>query len=192
MDLRTIAERFAEGLVAVDDATTTVSQGRRRDALGNLPTYLPGIVSMTERDVEDQVHKWWVRHYPRDFQPPRAHQTEVPYPGIPRAKCDLVFSSNGGWPGLPEWAVEIKRLQFVGDNGKKNDHGVQKMLSPYHKDRSLIHDMRRMQKAPLARRHAVLGYQFRYDFASCDEALLRHPDEYERIKRLRGVCREND
>ena len=86
----------------------------------------------------------------------------------------------------------MKHISFCGDNGIKNDHGVQKMLSPYRKDRALIHDIERLSNSPIAQRKAVIGYCFDYSFSSCDEAAKRHPKEFTRIKNLRATCKEND
>ena len=187
MELEHIVDRFGEGLKFVDLKTSFSGSNQRTGA-----PYLPGVPTMPEVNVSKEVLDWWVATYPSDFSPSNAYQTEVPYPEIPRAKCDLVFSSDGNWPNLPEWAIEVKRIQFVGDNGKNNDYNVPKILSPYLKDRSLIHDIRRMRAHPIARFHAVVGYAFSYDFETCKEALIRHPDESARVGEIRRVCRTND
>ena len=80
----------------------------------------------------------------------------------------------------------------MGDNGKNNDYNVQKMLSPYLKDRSLIHDIHKLRKNPVARKQAVIGYCFNYDFSTCDEALGLHPEQKTRIKQMRAVCKKNN
>jgi len=187
VELEQIVERFAEGLKFVDFNSLYIGSNQRTGA-----PYLPGVPTMPEINVSKEVLAWWVATHPGDFSPANAHQTEVPYLGIPRAKCDMVFSSDGNWPSLPEWAVEVKRIQFVGDNGKNNDYNVPKILSPYLKDRSLIHDIRRMRNHPIARFQAVVGYAFSYDFETCRQALLRHPTETVRVDEMRRVCRTND
>jgi hypothetical protein len=55
----------------------------------------------------------------------------VPYP-IGRQKCDLCIGVPPSW----EWAVEIKMLRLMGDNGKPNDNMLRHILSPYPNDRS--------------------------------------------------------
>ncbi len=181
MELSQILERFSHGLSVVDATTSRVTKD-----------YLPGVPSMFETAVAEEVADWWLQNFPNDFDPSGAIDTEVPYPLNNRAQCDLVFSSNGSASGSPEWAIEVKRLQFVGDNGKNNDYNVQKMLSPYLKDRALTHDVDRMRSDPLANRHAVIGYAFEYDFGSCAEALNRHPSEHPRIIEIRKVCAKNN
>lgn len=146
---------------------------------------------MTEHQLCHELVDWWTTTYPDDFYPRGVCSEEVPYPGLSRARCDIVFSSKPG-SRIPEWALEVKRIQFVGDNGKKNDHNVQKMLSPYMKDRSLIHDIERMRKHPIAENHAVIGYAFSYDFETCAEAERLHPNHADRIAQIREVCRAND
>lgn len=186
MELAEIISRFATGLKAVDDSSTHRGVSARTGAV-----YLAGVPSMTERQLCQELVEWWTSTYPNDFYPRGVCREEVPYPGLSRARCDIVFSSQPD-AGVPEWAIEIKRIQFIGDNGKKNDHNVQKMLSPYMKDRSLIHDIERMRKHPIALRHAVIGYAFSYDYETCLEAERRHPTHATRISQIRDVCRTND
>lgn len=187
MDLHFILDRFNEGLASVDRSTTVIGTNQRTRA-----KYLPGVPSLRETQVCDEIRRWWATTYPGDFEPEGQCLREVPYPELPRARCDLVFSSPGHEGGSHEWAIEVKRLQFVGDNGKNNDFNVQKMLSPYLKDRSLIHDIHRMRSHPLAVKHAVIVYAFSYSFESCNRALEIHPEEVERIQEVRSVCRSND
>ena len=60
------------------------------------------------------------------------------------------------------------------------------------KDRSLVHDIERMRSHPIAKRQAVIGYAFSYDFETCSEAESRHPMHLDRIAEMRNVCRVND
>lgn len=187
MDLGFVLDRFSEGLGAVDQTTALVGTNQRTRA-----QYLPGVPSMTETQLCDELVLWWRSTYPQDFDPPGHCLREVPYPNLARARCDIVFSSPGHLGSQPEWAIEVKRIQFVGDNGKNNDFNVQKMLSPYLKDRSLIHDIHRMRSHPIAKRHAVIGYAFSYSFESCRQARQLHPGETDRVKAIETVCRTND
>ena len=103
-----------------------------------------------------------------------------------------MLSTNGTPLHSPEWAIEVKHIALVGNNGKRNDFGVTKILSPYLKDRSLIHDIYRMQKHGVAQRKAVIGYCFSYDNESCQEAKRRHPESIEFIQNIEEVLRGND
>ena len=187
MELDQIVSRFIEGLVFIDSNYDGINVNRRTH-----DSYLPGLPPMFEVQVSEEILKWWVENYPTDFNPREAHQNEYPYPDVPRANCDIVMSSDGNPLANPELAIEVKRIQLVGDNGKNNDHGIQKVLSPYLKDRSLIHDIIRMKKSSISRRKVVLGFGFEYDFLSCQEAFHHHPNEETRIKNIRGVCHSND
>lgn len=198
MQLRDIVGRIAEGLLAVDSRTTTITVGRqKKDRATNkmMPgiTFLPGVKTMNERQFVAELVDWWKITHPKDFLPSQAIRTEEPYPNLPVSnKCDIILSSDNSPLTSPEWAIEIKHISFCGDNGKKNDHGVQKMLSPYHKDRALIHDIKRISGSALGSRKAVIGYCFDYSFASCNEAIKRHPRESARIDELRETCKVND
>lgn len=186
-DIAWICSRIAELLVEVDRRAPLGKTSQRTGAM-----YLPGVPALSETDVRDLLVSEWTRTRAADFEPVGAVKKEVPYPRLPRARCDILFSTAGWKSDVPEWAIELKRIQFIGDNGKNNDFNVQKMLSPYLKDRSLIHDIERMRNHPLASRHAVVAYAFSYSFSSCDEATARHPSQIERIQNVRDVCRKND
>jgi len=198
VELKDIVGRIAEGLPAVDSMTKTVTVGNRKTdrATGKLmpgKTFLPGVKTMKEPQFISELVDWWKTTHPEDFSPTLAIKTEEPYPDLPTGNdCDIVLSTDNSPLSEPEWAIEIKHISFCGDNGIKNDHGVQKMLSPYRKDRALIHDIERLAASPLGAKKAVIGYCFDYSFASCDEATKRHPAEVIRIKNLRATCKEND
>ena len=53
-------------------------------------------------------------------------QTNISYPNG-RQKCDLCVGTPLTW----EWAVEIKMLRLMGDNGKPNHNMLMHILSPY-------------------------------------------------------------
>ena len=188
MDLRKIAARFAEGLKFVDSHTTTVTKPRKKTE----PPYFPGVPSMYEDAVAKEVAEWWREKYPEDFQPTSAVELQMSYPTLDGGTCDLVFSSDGQWIPDPEWAIEIKRIQLVGNNGKNNDYGLAKVLSPYLKDRSLIHDLRRQSSHAFARHHACVGYVFDYDFGLLREARTHHPDKQSVLDNLQLVLHGND
>jgi hypothetical protein len=191
MNIKTIVRRIATAIPVVDQNTEVVTPGRRSDANGQRIIYLPGVPSMHEKDVSKEVLEWWKVNKSSDFKENGFIENEVPYPEFRRQRCDMVIDVTDA-ATTERWAIEIKRLQFIGDNGKKNDHGVQKMLSPYLKDRSVIHDMRRLQVSSIADRSAVVGYAFKHSFRSCDEAQNLHPEHETRINQMRSVCLEND
>ena len=128
MELSTIVERFASALLEVDATTETIKFNRRTKE-----PYLPGLFTLNEVETVSEVREIWLRDYASDFQEVSDVVIEFPYPNIPKARCDLVFSSDGRGIADLVWAIEVKRIQFVGDNGKNNDFNVQKILSPYLK-----------------------------------------------------------
>ncbi len=187
MELVGILQRFAEGLVVVDAETHHHSSNQRTKEV-----YLPGVKTLNERKFVEELVTWWLRDHGTDFNPSSGIDREIPYPNFPRASCDLIMSTDGSPISFPEWAIEIKHIALVGNNGKNNDYGVAKILSPYLKDRSLIHDINRMRRHPIGKRQAVIGYCFEYDFTTCIEAMLMHPSHSEYVTNIREVCRKND
>lgn len=169
MDLNHIVNRFSQGLLAIDET--------RRSARTNARTqeeYLPGVAAMTEPDLTGHLATWWRNAHPEDFDRTLELVCEVPYPNIARAKCDLVIREIGTLK--PIWAVEVKRIQLVGNNGNTNDYGIAKMLSPYLKDRSLRHDLTRLSESGFNCPSATLVYAFSYSPHSISEAKTRFPD----------------
>lgn len=178
--------RIAEGLEYIDMSIQTPQRGRNVDA------YHIGIPAMYEKDVCKHLIEWWKTNHSDDLKGTNSIDREFPYPEGGQ-KCDIVLRSNTysddtSW----EWAIEIKRIQFIGDNGKNNDYGVGKLLSPYKKDTSLAGDIVKLQQSAVASKKAVIAYVFNYSFETCEEALKRHPNEKQVIQALREVCERND
>ncbi len=169
MDLNHIVNRFSQGLLAIDET--------RRAARTNARTqeeYLPGVAAMTEPVLTGHLATWWRSAHPEDFNGTLELVCEVPYPNIARAKCDLVIRESRSLK--PIWAVEVKRIQLVGNNGNTNDYGIAKMLSPYLKDRSLRHDLARLYESGFNCPSATLVYAFSYSPHSISEAKTRFPE----------------
>lgn len=188
MDFNHILSRIGLGLVRVDSSTTTVNESNKGHS------YLPGLPTLYEPQCADELMSWWVKDYSNDFIDSAHVQTSYAYPSNPRNKCDIVFSSDGIWPShktevLPEWAIEFKKIVFVGDNGKNNDYGPSKLLSPFLKDRSLSHDVLKLKNEEIARKKAVIGYGFNYDLDSLKIALGKFPEHVDRIKNAMKVCK---
>jgi hypothetical protein len=187
LDLQEIIEKFSEGLVYVDTHTETVTLNSRTKV-----PYLVGLKTMHEVDVVKEMVSWWKQKFPNDFTTSGNVKVSFPYPNSKKDFCDLVFSSDDNSLNNPEWAIEVKHISFLGDNGKNNDYNVQKMLSPYLKDRSLIHDIHKLKSNPIGRKQAVIGYCFNYDFLICDEASKIHPQHTQRVNEMRKVCKKNN
>ncbi len=87
-----------------------------------------------------------------------AYSRGVSYPGS-RAKCDLCFGAEGMW----SWAVEMKLLRFLGDNGKPNGNMLMHILSPYARDRSALTDCSKLVAAAIAPNKAVVIFGYHHE-----------------------------
>jgi len=169
MELEVIVNKLVEALIKVDANTTTIHHSRSGSG-----AYLPCVGTIWEDDFTREAIIEWNDNHPNDFLEFSKDWLEVKYPGK-RGKCDLCIRSidhNAGI-GKPdfEWAIEMKYVRFVGDNGKNNDYGVTKVASPYRKDRSSVLDAERLGEFDLAKRKAIVMYGFEFDSASYDHAV---------------------
>ena len=184
MELVKIVERYAEAISAVDEIS---EQNRANPRTGEI--YLPGAKSMSESELVKAIDKWWGETHPDDFGTATVNRVGIPYPEISRTKCDQIIPSKES--NSIEWAIEVKNITLIGNNGKKNDFAVSKMLSPFLKDRSLLHDVVRLRKYSLAEKHAVIGYSFKYDSDTCKKAIDLHPERNAEIQNIKEVCIAN-
>jgi len=83
-------------------------------------------------------------------------ETRVPYPRSGRIKCDVRLS------GGTNWAIEVKLLRRLGDNGKPNDNILMHILSPYKQDRSAVTDCVKLAQSGFTARQAVMIIGFEY------------------------------
>jgi hypothetical protein len=93
--------------------------------------------------------------------------TGVSYPGGTRQKCDVCIGEGPEWA----WALEIKMLRLMGDNGKPNDNMLMHILSPYPADRSALTDCSKLAASGLPGRKAVVIYGFDYPSLPMDLAI---------------------
>lgn len=184
MELQEIVGRYAEAIATIDSTTDT---GRANPRTGEI--YLPGAKSLVESAMVEAIDGWWAFAHPGELPGSRQDRIGIPYPDLARTKCDHVIPGELG--SNPEWAIEVKNISLVGNNGKKNDFAVSKVLSPFLKDRSLLHDVVRLRTYGLAKRHAVIGYSWKYDEASCNRAVELHPNHSTEIGNIREVCAAN-
>lgn len=181
MELQQIVERYAEAIEHVDEHTVAVSANARTGEV-----YQAGFKALDEAPAVDAIDDAWEVLYPRERQ---QRDIGIPYPRVPRAALDHVFTTDRG-RGEPEWGIEVKRLQLVGDNGKRNDYATTKVLSPYLKDRGMLHDAIRLREYGFTRRIAVVGYCFDYDSDTLDHAMNQHagsPRAEETIEQIRSI-----
>lgn len=187
MELRDVIDRYSAALEAVDVAGLPPGSNPRTGEV-----YFPGLKSLGEVRTVEAVDKWWENSHPGDLTDVGVPRLGLPYPSLYGHKtgCDHVFTTDGELEP-PEWAVEWKYASLVGNNGKGNDFTTAKFLSPYLKDRSLLHDALRLKTYAPARRLAIVGYGFEYSAATCDRALAQHPQHSEVIQHIRKGCERN-
>jgi hypothetical protein len=70
---------------------------------------------------------------------------DVPYPGKPRQKRDLVLGDEPD-----RLHVEAKLLRILGDNGNPNDNMLMHILSPYAQHRSAVTDCGKLRAAKIS------------------------------------------
>ena len=99
----------------------------------------------------------------------------VPYPSAPRQKCDLVVRAK------ESWAIEVKMLRLMGDNGKPNDNMLMHILSPYPSHRSALTDCDKLVSSGFDTNLAILIYGFDYPSWPMDPAV----DAFEELARAR-------
>lgn len=192
LQLSSIVKRIAEAVPVIDRETNIQRTSRKGEK------YLMGARTLGEQLFVKAVADWWHTHHPTELPHFSSSHLEHPYPESAAESCDLVIcgaDSPGMLDAQFEWAIEVKYLALVGDNGKNNDYVLQKLLSPYLKDRSVIHDARRLSRSRLARRRAVIVVGFDFDGAAVEAAFdicrsLGISDKYAR--NLRSVVRRVD
>jgi hypothetical protein len=99
LDAAGLARDFAAGMMLADALAPTWGG------------YRPGLGPHTEVQTVALVMAELSRTHPAIYG---AVQTGVPYPNAPRQKCDLLIAPTNG----RSWAIEVKMLRFIGDNGK--------------------------------------------------------------------------
>jgi hypothetical protein len=109
--------------------------------------------------------------------------TGVRYP-TGQQKCDLCIGTGPDWT----WAVEIKMLRLMGDNGKPNDNMLMHILSPYPRDRSALTDCIKLTRSGLPGRKAVVIYGFDYPDLPTDPAIEAFETLARRWVTLGGRC----
>jgi len=188
VELQQIVERYAEAIQHVDATTQAVGQNRRTGS-----AYLPGFKTLDEEPAMRAIDDAWEHLHPGER---RVHRLSVKYPttAVPATtKLDHVLTTDGAGKAEEEWGIEVKRLQFVGDNGGNGDHETQKVLSPYLKDRGLLHDALRLREYGFTRRVAVVAWSFDYDATTLAHARYLHtaPDAVARIDRIQRLVDRN-
>jgi hypothetical protein len=151
IELERFVQDFARGLTAVDAARPCATNVRSKIA------FQPGIGPHSEAQTVKLIGTELERLGPEIYRHRLAYG--VPYPEAPRQKCDLCIGSAPDW----EWAVEIKMLRILGDNGKANDNILMHLLSPYPAHRSALTDCQKLAESNLGTRKVILIYGYDAD-----------------------------
>ena len=190
MELKLILERLAVALDHVDKTTDIINESNKGHR------YLPSFFSLREQQQVKLLLTAWSELFPEDFG---SFNLEVKYPTNKRTNCDVcLFSTDQILTAdnlLFDWALELKYLRFVGDNGKKNDFGVGKAVSPYLHESSSVLDAYRLSKEihqdQLAKRAAVIMYGFEYgdDVIEHADRICESIGNYGRSKSLKQTIK---
>jgi hypothetical protein len=152
MELSQFVAALADGIKMADTASPTAAPSRSGR------TYRPGIGPHTERETITLAMAAW-----SPMLPP--FRREVPYPSNPRTRCDVVVD------GTPGWAIELKLLRLLGDNGKLNDNMVMHILSPYPAHRSALTDGAKLVASGFPQRKALVVFGYDYPGWPMDAAI---------------------
>ena len=145
-ELKSLVADVARAIKAID------AKGHSARSARSGKVYQPGIAPHGEEQVVSLV----VNQLELEPQYTGLLRTGIPYPQGGRKRCDLCVGPAGDW----EWAIEVKMLRMMGDNGKKNDQMVTKILSPYSQDHSALTDTEKLAHTSLGKRKAILIYGF--------------------------------
>jgi hypothetical protein len=153
MQLAEIAGAFARG-IELADAKQPVALNRRTGA-----PYHPGIGPHSESDTTRLALGAITGMAPFKYS------LEKYYPVPRREKCDLFLTA-------PEkWAIEIKLLRLLGDNGKRNDNMLMHILSPYPIHHSALTDFDKLTRSGFDARHAIMVFGYDYEDLQMDPAV---------------------
>ena len=163
MELNEVVERIASLIPEVDSTTEIQNRNRRTKR-----PYVKGVATLFEPQFTKELVRCWSSECDGELS---FIDDEYPYPDS-RDTCDLVITDAKEELafGRFEWAIEIKYLRLVGNNGNNNDYVMQKAISPFLKDRSLVHDIEKLKHAAFSTRKAVIFYGFDYDANSVEHA----------------------
>lgn len=181
MELQHILDRYAEAVTIIDGMSIEPDTNPRTSEV-----YLPGFRSMSEAAASKYLLQVWESRHPEELT---RHSPEFPYTQLSeqtgqRATLDHAFSGSSAHGDRYEWGIEIKRIQLAGDNGRANDFATAKVLSPYLRDRGMLHDALRLRAYGPSERLAVVGYGFEYDESTVNDARHRFAEEGTRERQV--------
>lgn len=165
--------------IIVEDFATCIKRvdARRPQAVSSRSKrpYQPGIGPHSETQTVRLVTREMRIAFPARYA--GRMSIAVPYPRAPRQKCDICI----GPPPSCEWAIEVKMLRLLGDNGKPNDNILMHILSPYPAHRSALTDCEKLISSALGEAKAILIYGYDHDACPLDVAI----DAFEALASVR-------
>lgn len=150
-DLATIVRDFANGIIYADAREPQAVNVRSKEP------YQVGIGPHPEAQAVRLVIEEMALHQPNRYK--NAIAIGVPYPEFSRQKCDFCIGNPKSW----DWAIEVKMLRLLGDNGKLNDNILMHILSPYPKHRSALTDCVKLAESRIGVSKAVIIYGFDHE-----------------------------
>jgi hypothetical protein len=170
-----------------DDILAVIPEMDQDAATHKGTKYIPALGTIGEDGFRQAAVRQLALRWPEKYRD--LHQ-EACYRDIPRGRCDLAL----GQAAAPEWAIELKKVSLVGDNGKNNDFAPSKAVSPYPIHRSSVLDAQRLHKNRVAKRGAVLMLGFDLDaqvLQECRQHCESHGLGQDRTKALASVLKSN-
>lgn len=150
IELPVLVRDFAEAIEVVDRRSPVAINQRSKEP------FQPGLGPHTEAATISLLMKELAGRYPDRYA---AFALGVPYPKIKRQKCDLCIGTTPLWT----WAIEVKLVRFLGDNGRPNDNILMHVLSPYAEHRSALTDCSKLLSSGIHGRKGILIYGFEHD-----------------------------
>lgn len=147
-DIQSFVTDFANGL-QLADAQKPVAVGIR-----SRKAYQPGIGPHTETKTVELVVAQLANLRNSSYAGQLALQ--VPYPNDSRSRCDICIGRSPAF----DWALEVKMLRIMGDNGKPNDNMLMHILSPYPSHRSAVTDCQKLLSSGFDSRKAIIIYAY--------------------------------
>ena len=162
MELEEIVSRFVMAVKPIDDS---IEHGRK--STRHWGEYLPGIGTAYENDIRNEILKWWNGNFTDS-----SLEKEVKYPeNTKTGRCDICIYEKPDSIRMHEihdWAIELKLVANIGDNGGINNYGLGKVVSPYKSERSSVHDCGKLSGSKIAKRKAIIIFGFEFDDNSVD------------------------
>lgn len=150
MELPALVRDFAEAIKAVDRHGPVAINQRSKQP------FQPGLGPHTEAATISLLMKELSGRYPDRYAD---FGMGVRYPKLARQKCDLCIGIAPSW----KWAIEVKLVRFLGDNGRPNDNILMHLLSPYAEHRSALTDCSKLLNSGIEGRKGILIYGFEHD-----------------------------